>query len=128
MFYNLWLVLQNYHVMSHPKRQQNLLNPTLACFNYLVFSLGWLTHMATCLSGGNVFCSYKRLLFWACMLHVNVFGFHLKAPLERPCGHRKCHHDEGTMCRAPSCHSLGIGHSRMMPSCLTLGKLQLTCD
>jgi hypothetical protein len=32
----------------------------------------WLTHMGsnTCLSGGNVFYSHNRLLFWACMFHV----------------------------------------------------------
>jgi hypothetical protein len=81
-FCSLWLILQNYQMMSHPRRLKNFFNPTLGCFNYLVFSLGWILHMYTCLSGGNNFYSNKRLLFWGCMLHVSCFW----VPFESPFG------------------------------------------
>jgi hypothetical protein len=45
--------------MSHSRRLQNLLNLTLACFNYLVFSLGWVTHMDTYFSGEDGFYSHN---------------------------------------------------------------------
>jgi hypothetical protein len=99
-------------------------NATLVCFNYLVSSLG--THMGTntCLLGEGVFYSYNRLQFLNLYITCNMS----LCSFERPCAHRKyCHHDEATTCLTPSCHSLGIGNPRVMPSFHSLGKLQLIC-
>jgi hypothetical protein len=43
--------------------------------------------------------------------------FHLREPLEKPCGHRKCcHHDEATMGSMPSYHSLEMGDAILTSS------------
>jgi hypothetical protein len=107
-FCSLWLILQNYQMMSYSRRLTKLFISHLSllqlfgCFIRMTNSYGLSLR-------GDVFYSYNRLLFWACMLPVTC----LCVPFERPFGEsmsRKCcHHDEATMGSMPSCHFLGIG-------------------
>jgi hypothetical protein len=103
------------HLPSRYKAMSS--NSTLACFNYLVFSLGWLTPMDTCLSGGDFFYSYNRLLFWTYMLHITslcsiwetLWGEHVvtgnaATMMEPPCVQRHLATPLGWV--TPSCHPL----------------------